>query len=95
MLKKLIKVMFHSKINKDKEPIKGQVSVHLSKEEISILLQSIKNSSFSGSVLEELYNLVYKLQTSYNKIDKIKKKIYIPFIYCYYYCCSVCWNLLL
>ena len=71
MLKKLIKnVMFHSKINKDKEPIKGQVSVHLSKEEISILLQSIKNSSFSGSVLEELYNLVYKLQTSYNKLNK-------------------------
>ena len=60
--------MFHSKINKDKEPIKNQVSVHLSKEEISILLQSIKNSSFSGSVLEELYNLVYKLQTSYNKL---------------------------
>ena len=70
MLKKLIKVMFHSKINKDKEPIKGQVSVHLSKEEISILLQAIKNSSFSGSVLEELYNLVYKLQTSYNKLNK-------------------------
>ena len=61
--------MFHSKINKDKEPIKNQVSVHLSKEEISILLQSIKNSSFSGSVLEELYNLVYKLQTSYNKLN--------------------------
>ena len=30
--------------------------------------QSIKNSNFSGSVLEDLYNLVYKLQTSYNKL---------------------------
>jgi len=45
-----------------------QISLLLSKDEIAILLQSIKNSSFSGSVLEDLYNLVYKLQTSYNKL---------------------------
>jgi len=45
-----------------------QISLSLSKDEIAILLQSIKNSSFSGSVLEDLYNLVYKLQTSYNKL---------------------------
>ena len=75
MLKKLIKkVMFHSKIdkiNKKKELIdipEGQISLSLSKDEIAILLQSIKNSNFSGSVLEELYNLVYKLQTNYNKL---------------------------
>jgi hypothetical protein len=74
-LKKLIKkVMFHSrlnKINKNKELLdipEGQISLSLSKDEIAILLQSIKNSNFSGSVLEELYNLVYKLQTSYNKL---------------------------
>ena len=47
---------------------KDQISLSLSKDEIAILLQSIKNSNFSGSVLEELYNLVYKLQTSYNKL---------------------------
>jgi len=46
----------------------GQISLSLSKDEIAILLQSIKNSNFSGSVLEELYNLVYKLQTNYNKL---------------------------
>ena len=75
MLKKLIKkVMFHSKIdkiNKKKELIdipEGQISLSLSKDEIAILLQSIKNSNFSGSVLEDLYNLVYKLQTNYNKL---------------------------
>ena len=75
MLKKLIKkVMFHSKlnkINKNKELLnipEGQISLSLSKDEIAILLQSIKNSNFSGSVLEELYNLVYKLQTNYNKL---------------------------
>ena len=63
--------MFHSKINKKKELLnipKDQISLSLSKDEIAILLQSIKNSSFSGSVLEDLYNLVYKLQTSYNKL---------------------------
>ena len=46
----------------------GQISLSLSKDEIAILLQSIKNSNFSGSVLEDLYNLVYKLQTNYNKL---------------------------
>jgi len=74
MLKKLIKVMFHSKLEKEKKKKEllnipeGQTSLSLSKDEIAILLQSIKNSSFSGSVLEDLYNLVYKLQTSYNKL---------------------------
>ena len=63
--------MFHSKINKNKELLnipKDQITLSLSKDEIAILLQSIKNSNFSGSVLEELYNLVYKLQTNYNKL---------------------------
>jgi hypothetical protein len=59
------------KINKKKELLnipEDQISLSLSKDEIAILLQSIKNSNFSGSVLEDLYNLVYKLQTSYNKL---------------------------
>ena len=66
--------MFHSRLakeNKKKELLEipeGQLSLSLSKDEIAILLQSIKNSNFSGSVLEELYNLVYKLQTNYNKL---------------------------
>jgi len=66
--------MFHSKLTKQKEKKElleipeDQISLSLSKDEIAILLQSIKNSNFSGSVLEELYNLVYKLQTNYNKL---------------------------
>ena len=59
------------KINKNKELLdipEGQISLSLSKDEIAILLQSIKNSNFSGSVLEDLYNLVYKLQTNFNKL---------------------------
>jgi hypothetical protein len=64
----------HNKLkvkNQDKELLnipEDQISLSLSKDEIAILLQSIKNSNFSGSVLEDLYNLVYKLQTSYNKL---------------------------
>ena len=64
--------MFHSKLkNQNKELLnipKDQISLSLSKDEIAILLQSIKNANFSGSVLEDLYNLVYKLQTNYNKL---------------------------
>ena len=62
----------HSKLkNENKELLnipEDQISLSLSKDEITILLQSIKNSNFSGSVLEDLYNLVYKLQTNYNKL---------------------------
>jgi len=76
MLKYLInKVMFKTnklKVTNQKKELlnipEDQISLSLSKDEIAILLQSIKNSSFSGSVLEDLYNLVYKLQTSYNKL---------------------------
>ena len=74
MLKKLIKkvIFMHSKLkNNNKELLnipEDQISLSLSKDEITILLQSIKNSNFSGSVLENLYNLVYKLQTNYNKL---------------------------
>lgn len=64
--------MFHSKLNGNNKELlnipKDQISLSLSKDEIAILLQSIKNSNFSGSVLEDLYNLVYKLQTNYNKL---------------------------
>ena len=64
--------MFHSKLGKKNNELidikEGQISTPLSKEEIEILLQSIKNSNFSGSVLDILYNLVYKLQTNYNKL---------------------------
>ena len=47
-----------------------QTQLHLSKDEIAIILQSIKNANFSGSVLEDLYNLVYKLQKNFNNLNK-------------------------
>tara|TARA_B110000977_G_C10865085_1_gene411304 strand:- start:239 stop:421 length:183 start_codon:yes stop_codon:yes gene_type:complete len=43
-------------------------TLDLSKEEISVLLQLIKASNFSGDMVESVYNIVYKLQVSSNNI---------------------------
>jgi len=43
-------------------------NVSISKKEVEILLQMIKNSHFSGDMLENLYTLVFKLQKHYNKL---------------------------
>jgi len=40
----------------------------LSKQEIEVLLNLIKNSTFNGSVLELLYTLVVKLQKQYKNL---------------------------
>ena len=41
----------------------------LTKQEIEVLLNLIRNSNFNGSVLELLYTLVVKLQKQYNKLS--------------------------
>ena len=41
----------------------------LSKQEIEVLLNLIKNSTFSGNVLELLYTLVVKLQKQYKNLE--------------------------
>jgi len=52
------------KLNKAETP-------DLTKEELTIILQLIKNSTFSGDTIEVLYNLIIKLQTKYNlSLDK-------------------------
>ena len=38
----------------------------LTTAELEILLQLIKNSTFSGDTIEVLYNLIIKLQEKYN-----------------------------
>jgi len=72
VIKDLInKVMFkHSKVKELIDIPKDQISISLSKDEIAMILQSIKNANFSGSVLEDLYNLVYKLQKNFNNLNK-------------------------
>ena len=65
------KVMFkHSKVKELIDIPEDQISISLSKDEIAMILQSIKNANFSGSVLEDLYNLVYKLQKNFNSLNK-------------------------
>jgi len=48
----------------------SQEKIDLTKEEIEFLLTLIKNSNFSGNMIEIIYNLVYKLQKHYQKINK-------------------------
>ena len=38
--------------------------------EISLILNLIKNSPFKGGDVETIYNLVIKLQNQYTKLDK-------------------------
>ena len=60
----------HSKVKELIDIPKDQISISLSKDEIAMILQSIKNTNFNGSVLEDLYNLVYKLQKNFNSLNK-------------------------
>ena len=79
MLKKIKKVMSfkfnhvdHKKELQKNTDIQKNTSVDenisISKKEVEILLQMIKNSHFSGDMLENLYTLVFKLQKHYNKL---------------------------
>jgi len=46
------------------------VNDNLNKEEISLLLEIIKQTTFKGENIEPLYNLVLKLQNQYLSLDK-------------------------
>ena len=43
-------------------------NINLSKQDTELLLKTIKNSHFSGDMLETLYTLTHKLQKHYNKL---------------------------
>jgi hypothetical protein len=51
-------------------PVSNSKNIELSKQEIEFLLALIKNSNFSGSVIELLYNTTYKLQEQHKKLNK-------------------------
>jgi hypothetical protein len=51
-------------------PVSNSKNIELSKQEIEFLLALIKNSNFSGSVIELLYNTTYKLQEQHTKLNK-------------------------
>jgi hypothetical protein len=50
---------------KQKTPSRQVGEFSLESQEIELLLTLIKNSTFKGEQLEELYTLVYKLQQQY------------------------------
>ncbi len=53
------------------EPMQVNMNVNnLTKEEIALLINLIKQSTFQGENLESLYNLVLKLQNQYLSLDK-------------------------
>jgi hypothetical protein len=51
-------------------PVSNSKTIELSKQEVEFLLALIKNSNFSGSVIEILYNTVYKLQEQHKNLNK-------------------------
>ena len=44
---------------------KSTINVHLTQDELNILLQLIRNANFNGDMIERLYHLTTKLQTEY------------------------------
>lgn len=45
-------------------------SLNLAKEEVEVLLLTIKDSTFKGEHVEKVYNLVYKLQQYYVSLNR-------------------------
>lgn len=59
--------------NKQEEPSKAPLSssnLQLTKEEVEILLLTIKEMTFKGEHVEKIYNLVYKLQQHYMTFNR-------------------------
>lgn len=50
--------------------VANNINDALNKEEISLLLEVIKQTTFKGENIEPLYNLVLKLQNQYLSWDK-------------------------
>lgn len=63
----------------DKKPkIPNQTKIEfpknsLDKQELSIILNLIKETSFKGEDIETMYNLILKLQDQYFTLEKLEK----------------------
>ena len=60
-------------MHKQEEPLKAPLpasSLELTKEEVEILLLSIKDMTFKGEHVEKVYTLVYKLQQHYMSFNR-------------------------
>jgi hypothetical protein len=75
-LKNKLVMAFSSKnlqTNKEEEPSKAPLSdssLNLSKEEVEILLLTIREMTFKGEHVEKVYTLVYKLQQYYTSLNR-------------------------
>lgn len=59
--------------HKQEEPLKAPLSnpnLNLTKEDIEVLLLTIKEMSFKGEHVERVYNVVYKLQQYYMSFNQ-------------------------
>lgn len=59
--------------NKEEEPLKAPLSnssLNLTKDEVEVLLLTIKEMNFKGEHVERVYNLVYKLQQYYMSFNR-------------------------
>jgi hypothetical protein len=68
--KKLFMGLNANNVSIANQPVTLTKNIELSKQEIEFLLALIKNSNFSGSVIEILYNTTYKLQEQHKKLNK-------------------------
>ena len=69
-LKKLFMGLNANNVSVANQPVTPSKNIDLSKQEIEFLLTLIKNSNFSGSVIEILYNTTLKLQEQHKKLNK-------------------------
>ena len=75
-LKDKLVMAFHAKniqTNKEEEPSKAPLSnssLNLTKDEVEVLLLTIKEMTFKGEHVERVYNLVYKLQQYYVSFNR-------------------------
>ena len=59
--------------NKEEEPSKAPLptsSLNLTKEEVEIILLTIKEMTFKGEHVEKIYNLIYKVQQYYLTLNR-------------------------
>ena len=75
-LKDKLVMAFSSKnirTNKEEEPSKAPLptsSLNLTKEEVEIILLTIKEMTFKGEHVEKIYNLIYKVQQYYLTLNR-------------------------
>lgn len=61
---------FLASISSKSKPVQSEINNQLTKEEIQLLLEVMKNSTFKGEFVELFYSTVVKLQNQYINIPE-------------------------